>query len=321
MASLSELMQAAILTQRAEAESSRSGRIASFLNKALQGYHEGRELARQEKEKKLDLIIKRLDIQKKQEALQQSATENRISLNLYKQMGMIDLDANEADAARPAALDAIAHKEPPRENTTGGRLSSFYVGDREFAALPKVPGIEWKEIKKEKAREEKDSMTRNTRIREQAIDAARREKFNTMVELVGPDEAAKFASVQPTEDEVQKFIPEMTAYFEGKNEEGTKIRENRQARNLLVNKSIKEIDEEIIALTKKTKDWIPFDENPERLAKLTQRKNRLIEGGGLQELRAQIAEDIEDLKKDPKINHERLVELTKQLLQLSSVGR
>lgn len=310
MASLSELMQAATLTQQAETQSSRSGQIASFLNKALSGYTSGRELARKDKADKLDQFIKGLDIRKKEEDLQKSAAEGRITRNLYKRMGLLDLDPGEVDAARPAALDAITHKTPPRENSTSGKLASIYVGDNEFAALPDVPGIQWKEIKKDD--KDKDPVTRNNRIREQAIDAARREKFNTMVQLAGPDEAAKFADAQPTEDEVQKFIPEITAYFEGKNDDGTKIRKSRQGRDSFVNEAVKNIQQQITHL----------NDNPEQLEKLTQRKNRLLVGGGVDELLNQMQEDLMDLQaKDPKKNADAIDELGEKIIKLRRARR
>lgn len=318
MASMRDLIMQGELENRA----STGGRIASFLESALSGYSSGRELATKDAAGRLERTIKLLDMQKKQQDMETDAMNRKITMNLFKRAGLLDLDDNESTMARSVGLDNITDTKPPKQHTTQGRLASFYVGDREFAFMPSVSttkgaGFDLKELTKDKDKDsDKDPYTRQAKILDLAGEAAKREKEKMLISLgIDPKQAGDLSVV--SEDEVQKYIPEITAFLEDKPDQAKGIRGKRLQQQGYIEQHMKSIQQQIEELRKAESDYVPFNEKPKKVEKLTTRRNRLIQGGGTQEIRAQLIEDINELKQDPKANREQIVKLTKELLQLS----
>lgn len=149
---------------------------------------------------------------------------------------------------------------------------------------------------------------------------------------MGPEEAQKYANVQPTEDEIQKFIPEMESYLEGDKGKAGTIRESRRAKDKFTNDYIQSLQTQIqderarlgvnASGGSDTTLYSAFHRGDEaKLENLTKRRDKLIQGGGINEIRNQIKEDLDVLKQDPQTNRAQIVELTKKLLQLAQTGR
>lgn len=320
MSRMSELIVQAEMENKASPE----GQIASFLESALGGFASGRELARKDEENKLSKTLKLLEIQKTQEELKVQAANRKMAENLMKRLGLADLTEPESEAARASAFSGLnGGAKNPKDHTTSGRLASIYIGDEEYNPVPSFSPTKGMsiEFKRAKDSEDKDPTNKHKRVHDTAVDMARREKFNLISSLMGPDEAAKFSNVQPTEDEVQKYIPEAEAYLLGDNEKARSLRTRRKGDSAMVEETIRGLQEQIKKERENETDFVPFNEGNKSSEKLTTRRNKLIQGGGTEEVRAQIVEDINELKQDPKKNREQIVELTKKLIKLSRAGR
>lgn len=333
MASVTELLQLAEYQAQNKRENSIPGRLASLIEAGMSGYDRGQKI----KSAQLDRQIKKLDMEKKQADIQQTAVNRKISNNLAKRLGLLDLNDTEAAVGRSTALDSATVTKPVRDNTSAGRMASIYAGNEEYRVVPgsfspdKGLTFDFKKAK-EKSDTEKDPTTRNARIRQEAEQAARREKYNTIASLVGPEEAQKYANVQPTEDEIQKFIPEMESYLEGDKGKAGTIRESRRAKDKFTNDYIQSLQTQIqderarlgvnASGGSNTTLYSAFHRGDEaKLENLTKRRDKLIQGGGINEIRNQIKEDLDVLKQDPQTNRAQIVELTKKLLQLAQTGR
>lgn len=332
MASLSELLAYADYQAKNKRENSFAGGLSSLVESALSGYEYGDKL----KQRQLDRKIKLLDLQKTQGEIEAQAQNTRITQNLAKALGINPLNEPEAANARSVALDSVTVTKPPADNTSAGRINAIHTGDGDYNIVPGSFGkggltFDFKKAK-EKSDTEKDPTTRNARIRQDAEQAARREKYNTIASIVGPEEAQKYVNVQPTEDEIQKFIPEMESYLEGDKGKAGTIRESRRAKDKFINDYIQSLQTQIqderarlgVNATggSDTTLYSVFHRGDEaKLENLTKRRDQMLQGGGINEIRNQIKEDLDVLKQDPQTNRRQIVELTKKLLQLAQTGR
>lgn len=341
MASISEMIQLSDYLAQNKRQNSIAGRISSLVDSGVEGYNAGNQYAQNQLKKKsaaLDTQVKLMDIKKKQQEMEQEATNSRISNNLAKRMGILDLSPQESDAARSTALDSVTSKTPPKDNTNSGQIKAIQTGDGEFNVVPGSfgkSGLTW-DFKKAKTeaenKSEKDPTARNARIREQAEAAARREKYNTIASMVGPDEAQKYANVQPTEDEIQKFLPEMDSYLSGDKKTATTLRDQRRAKDSIVNDSVKELQTQIEdqrarlgvnadGQSNMTLYSATHSGDANQLEKLKARRDSLLQGGGTDALKSQITEDINTLKADPQKNRAQIIALTQKLLKMAQTGR
>lgn len=331
MASLSEMLQYADYIAKNKQENSIGGQLAGLLQSGLSGYEAGQKI----RSNNLDQKIKQIDLQKQQADLEQTAQNTRITKNLGQAMGILPLDDSSVDAARSTALDDATHTTPPADNTNRGRIKSIHTGAGDYDVVPGSIGksgmtFDFKAAKSDKA--PKDPAADNARVRAQAEAAARREKYNNIASLVGPEEAQKFSNVQPTEDEVQKFIPEMDSYLNGNKATAENLRTRRRAADKIVSDHLTDIQSQIADQRARlgvgpngqsnTTLYSAFHTgDSDQLDKLTTRRDRLIQGGGVDELRSQIKEDIDELKKDPQTNRAAIIDKTKELLRLAQSGR
>lgn len=222
-----------------QAQSANSGRgvIANLFQNALEGAQKGQDLAKQDKLTKLLVAEKISEINKntseaaaKDEDLKFHAENRMIMSNFAKHFGLLDLDPGEQDHARMTSLDNITTTPSSTPTSGSGRLSSIYMGANAYKVEPHFStekGFSF-DFKDPSADKPKDQSERNLRIRAAAEEAARREKFATISSLLGPEAAQeKFANVQPTEDEIEKYIPEISAFAEGDSAGAKKLKAKR----------------------------------------------------------------------------------------------
>ena len=233
MASLSEMLAAAQFVGKNRAEASAGGQLSSLLQSGLEGYSAGVKQGRETKLYKLNAATKLLELNKLQADLDKEAQRRTVEKNFLKQMGLLPLDESESDTARTVAFDGLGGGMPtPKDNTSMGKVARFYMDGVGYRVKPKkfgAEGLSW-EFEDVKAKKEKGGASAATtmeKVRKASSEAARRDKYNLIASTLGPDEAAKYANVQPSEDEIQKYIPEFTAYFEGDTTKFNEIRKKR----------------------------------------------------------------------------------------------
>lgn len=327
MSSLSEMLAAADFIGRNKAEASVGGQLSSLVNSAATGYLTGREMARKQKEQELDRTVKLLDAKSKMEQMKTDAQNRKIAGNMAKRLGLLDLNEGEADVARSVAFDSIGSPEPTPDHTAAGKISKMYQ-----TGVEPQSGITWKfsekggfsfEPKEEKTPTPKDPSANMERIRNAAIEAAKREKTSLVSSLIPPEEVQKLPSYlfEPTEDEVQKYMPEYEAYFGGDTKKAKSLRESRALDTAPVGEQLKGLQEEITTLRQKGNDFNPFTSgNPERVSTLTARRDELLRGGGKPAILKQISEDLADLLQNPAKNREAIKALTRKKIQLMTAG-
>lgn len=240
MTSLAEMLQAGQYIDSVNNENSPVGRIASMFNAGLSGIAEGRQLRAQDaalKRQAIDDQFRRagetLKIQKDQSDIQTEAQNRRIAQNFGKSIGLLPLDENETGIARDVAFDGLGGGTPPAvDNSGAGRVATLFSKTTPYnlpkASFSEKGGLSFTMERAEQGdAKPKDPVSDNAKIRSQAEDMARKEKFNMISSILPPDQAAKYANVQPTEDEVQKYIPEAQAYLRSDSAGAAKARSAR----------------------------------------------------------------------------------------------
>lgn len=333
MASVTELLQLADYMAKNKQENSPAGGLAGLVQSGFAGFNEGQQI----KSAQLDRQVKTLDLQKKQADLEQEGINRKISINLAKRMGLLDLNPNESNAGRSAALDSATNSKPVPDNTSSGRMASIYAGNEAYHVVPggfsteKGLSFDFKADKSDKTTQ-KDPTSQNERVRKAAEDAARREKFNSIASLVGPEEAQKYANVQPTEDEIQKYVPEMDSYLNGNKKAAQSLRDNRRESDKVVTSAIQNLQTQIEDQRARlgvnatggsdTTAYSMFHKgDQEALDKLVKRRDELLQNGTPETIKTQLRQDIEELKQDPQKNRAEIIDKTKQLLQLAQTRR
>jgi hypothetical protein len=121
MASLSELMQAAAVTQ--DQQKNPFVRALEFIPEAVGKYKENQ---RQRQRDQLDSYLKLMDIQDKMENLRQTKIQNTIQENLAKKAGLLPMDEIDSHAAREGAMGAVGDNPGQTVNTTAGKLGKLW---------------------------------------------------------------------------------------------------------------------------------------------------------------------------------------------------
>lgn len=225
MESLSELISGAQAIGKAQSDNSLGGQLSSILQGAFSGYEAGKQRAKLEKSEALDRAVKLMDLQKKTADLNAEATNNQITSNMAKRMGLLDTNPHENTSVRSTAFDGLGGGAPaPTDHTATGKLSAVYqaaVGGTPYNVIkPKFSskegfGFDFERDPSIAPKAPKDPVADQKRIYDLAAESARREKYATMSSILPPDQMPPFSAVQTTDDEVQKLIPESTAFLKG----------------------------------------------------------------------------------------------------------
>lgn len=335
--SANSLLQYAINKGKMDADASTSGRIANTLNKLLAGGLQGREDAKAEHAAQFERQSRILDHQKKLQEMQFAAENQRIARNIAKRTGLLPLEPNEKDVVRGAALEDLASKNPATDTSSAGRIASMMIGGNEYDPVPgwsQKGGVTLDLQRTDKgsdaarAKAEADARELREKAIKLATEAARRDKYNQISTLItDPTEATTFANVQPSQDEIEKYIPESIAYLKGDDAGTQSSRRKRTSTDSMVGEGLQEMQARIQSLRSASEDYRPFNEDPVEIDKLTARRNQILNGGGTGALRQQYTEEISSLseKKNKKgklspDETERLKTLGRRLIQMREFG-
>lgn len=309
--------------------------IAQAVQKGFDSYDEARRDKQKRELADIDKKSKIIDYQSKVQEMEIAAENARIARNFAKRFGLLELDPNEKDAARGVAFEQMTVKNNPTDTSSAGRIASIMLGDQEYGMVPSFSqksglSFDFKPINKGK---DAQTVTQEQEMRkkayEMASEAARRDKFNQISKLVtDPNEMMAFANVQPTQDEIEKYVAESMAYLQGDTERTGKAKKRRTDQDAFVSQALDEVQDRISTLrgTGSFKRAIMPGDQGEELESLKKRRNTFLTGGGLPAVRAQYAEEISALsakKKAGKIKpaeEDRLKELTRRILQIGEIG-
>lgn len=345
MTSLAEMFQTATALNDTKNQNSPEGLLAGIANSALTGFNSGRALAAQDKAAALDRAVKLIDIQKKTAEMQNEAQNAKISANMAKRLGLVDLTPAEQAAARTTSFNGLGGGAPsPTDHTSSGKMSAIFNS----AVTPyNVPKPKWNPKEGLTVEFEKDPNARTTvpkdpsadqaRIRTQAEEAARREKFATISSILPPEQAQAYSNIQPTEDEVQKYIPELTAFQQGDTKAAKQLMADRKKAMGPTNTALKAMQDNLSQSQTGVKSIGPRARNIASSATgglispsqplpgldsdtLKEYRDQIFNGATINDITDQIGSQIKKLSADPKANREKIVDLVKQKLSLSKLS-
>lgn len=208
MASLSELVNAAQVTQQAQNQNP----LAKVAESALSGGFTGMALRRQDQKDSMDRYVKLLDVQEKLAKIDTERLNQRITSNVAKSVGVLPMDSGEAMNARAVASDAmIPADDVPVVNTQQGKLARLMKGQR-LAGFSLSGGKVDFQFKGPREAADRDPAARREKIMKLATDAAQREWDQSQMPKAMPGQTS-FG--RPPNDVVKKYLRAMTAYVDG----------------------------------------------------------------------------------------------------------
>lgn len=340
--SASSLLDFALRRRESDDAASPDGQITGFIRNLVAGGLRGRDLAKTDQAQAVDQQSKVVALHDKIQEMKSQAENARISRNLAKRYGLLPADPGEKDAARSAALDDLAVKNPPTDTSSAGRIASLMMGSQEYDAVPGFSEkggmtLQFENSNKyarasaaaAKAAEDKQKML--DKARDLAKDAARRWKYSQATALAGNDPVAlaKYANVQPTPDEEEMFIPEMLSYLKGDGkgfEQAARSRRGKAGEQTLG--ALDDISSKIDDLKKRGSDLNPFNNDSNELDKLTTRRASLLKAGGadVAQVRSQYTDEIKTLSAKLKSgqgtpeDRARLISLARRVKQITDIG-